>query len=241
VKYPEDFTSKGLAGKEVEYTATVTAVRVKELPEMDDEWARSLGEEIDSVEALRRRVRENLTERARHESDHRLRNAVMGKLVEAHQFEVPESLVEHQSQRLIESTVRDLIQRGVDPRREEVNWQAMREMLRPQAREDLRGSLLIERIAEEEQIEVTGEEIEEEIKSLAEASRQTPEQVRAALTKQGGERSIADRLRHRKALDLIVENADVSEEEWREEAEAVATATGDAVSDEPQASAAEQG
>ncbi|MCA1631698.1 MAG: trigger factor, partial [Acidobacteria bacterium] len=74
VKYPEDFSSKGLAGKEIEYTATVTAVRRKELPEADDEWARSFGEEIDSVATLRAKMREQLTERSRMESEHRLRD-----------------------------------------------------------------------------------------------------------------------------------------------------------------------
>ena len=71
VDYPEDFSSKGLAGKKVEYTAKVTAVRVKELPEADDEWAKSLGEEFDSVATLRTKIREDLEKRAGQEADHR--------------------------------------------------------------------------------------------------------------------------------------------------------------------------
>ena len=77
--------------------------------------------------------------------------------------------------------------------------------------------MLLETIAEREGLDVTDEEVEEEIKMIAEASRQTVEQVRAALTKQGGATSIADSLRNRKAVDLLVEKANVSEEEWREE------------------------
>jgi len=225
VKYPEDFTSKGLAGKEVEYTATVTSVRRKELPEMDDEWARSLGEEFDSLQMLREKVREDLEKRAGVESDHHLRSNVMRKLVEAHPFEVPQTLVEHQTNQLVESVVRDMIGRGFDPRQGQLNWEGVREQLREQATSDVRGSMLLDRIADEENISVSDEEIEAEIAMLAAQSRQSVEQVRAALTKQGGERSIADRLRNRKALDLIVENASVSEEEWREE-----------VVEEPQAS-----
>ncbi|HEX9917800.1 MAG TPA: trigger factor, partial [Pyrinomonadaceae bacterium] len=218
VKYPADFSSQGLAGKEIEYTATVTAVRRKELPETDDEWAKTFGEEIDSVETLRAKLRENLTERARLESEHRLRDEVMGKLIEAHEFEVPESLVKSQARRLLESTVRDMMQRGMDPRKQELDWENLQGMLEAQATDDLRGSILLERIAEAEEIEPTDEEIEQEIEAIAEGSRQSVEQVRAALTKQGGERSIADRLRHRMALDLLIENARVSEEEWREDA-----------------------
>src|SRR4029434_8055324 len=77
VEYPEDFTSKGLAGKKVEYEAKVTAVRRKELPELDDEWARSLGEEFDSIETLKTKVREDLERRAAADADHHLRNEVM--------------------------------------------------------------------------------------------------------------------------------------------------------------------
>ncbi|HEV2802837.1 MAG TPA: trigger factor [Pyrinomonadaceae bacterium] len=218
VKYPPDFSSQGLAGKEIEYTATVTAVRRKELPEADDEWAKTFGEEIDSLDTLRTKLRENLTDRARMESEHRLRDEVMGKLIEAHEFEVPESLVKSQARRLLESTVRDMMQRGMDPRNQQLDWENLQGMLEAQATEDLRGSILLERIADAEEIEPTDEEIEREIEAIAEGSRQSVEQVRAALTKQGGERSIADRLRHRKALDLLIENARISEEEWREDA-----------------------
>jgi trigger factor len=217
VNYPEDFTSKGLAGKKVEYTAKVVAVRRKELPEIDDEWAKSLGEEFESLDNLREKVREDLVKRASVESDNHLRSEVMRKLVEAHPFEVPQTLSEHQANNRLQAAVQDMIGRGIDPRGQEINWDGVREQLKAQAEFDVRGSMLLELIAEQEKIEVTDEEIEAEINSIAEASRQAPEQVRAALTKQGGATSIADRLRNRKALDLIVENARVTDEEWREE------------------------
>jgi trigger factor len=220
VHYPEDFTSKGLAGKTVEYTAKVTAVRRKELPEVDDEWAASLGEDIDSLETLREKIREDLTMRSNAQTENRLRTEVLGKLVDAHPFEVPQSLTNQQADQLLQTVARDLMMRGVDPRAQEVEWwKNVREQLRPQAERDVRGYVLLERIADEENLSVTEEEIEAEIRSLAEASRQTPEQVRAALTKQGGATSIANRLRNRKALDLIVNHARITEEEWREEKE----------------------
>jgi trigger factor len=217
VDYPENFSSKGLAGKKVEYRAKVTAVRIKELPEVDDEWARSLGDDFDSVETLRRKIREDLEKRAGTEADNRLRSELMRKLLEAHQFEVPESLVQHQTNYRLESVVRDMIGRGIDPRSQELNWDGAREELKAQAEEDVRGSMLLERIAEVEQINVSDEEIEAEIDSIAQASRQSKEQVRGVLTKDGGERSIANRLRNRKALDLLRENARVTDEEWSEE------------------------
>jgi trigger factor len=228
VTYPDDFgpggrqaegeERKGLAGKTVEYTATVTAVRRKEVPALDDDWVKSLGEEeVETVEQLRARVRENLTKSAEHESEHRLRDEVLGRLIERHRFEVPETLVSYQANQILQSMIRDMISRGADPRTQDINWEAMRDLVRERAGDDVRGSMLLERVAEAEQIEVTQEEIDAEIESVAEGSRQSVEQVRAALTKQGGERSIADRLRNRKALDLLVQHAQVREEEWREE------------------------
>jgi trigger factor len=224
VNYPEDFTSKGLAGKQVEYTADVTAVRRKALPELDDEWAKSLGEEFESVEALRTRVREDLESRSSLESENRLRSDVMRKLVAAHQFEVPETLVEHQTQHRLQTLMREMMGQGVDPRQTEINWEGVREEMKTQAADDVRGSMLLEHIAERENLAVTDEEIEEEIDRIAQSSQQAPEQVRAALTKQGGTTSIADRLRNRKALDLIIENARVTDEEWHEEEEAAEAA-----------------
>ncbi|CAN5656984.1 MAG: trigger factor [Pyrinomonadaceae bacterium] len=217
VDYPHDFSAKGLAGKKVEYKAKVSTVRVKELPDVDDEWARSLGDEFDSVETLRAKIREDLEKRASSEADNRLRTELMRWLLNTHQFEVPESMVEHQTQYRLESVVRDMVGRGVDPRSQELNWEGAREELKTQAEEDVRGSMLLERIAEEEHIHVSDEEIEAEIDAIAQASRQSKEQVRGILTKDGGERSIANRLRNRKALDLLRENARVTEAEWSDE------------------------
>ena len=217
VDYPEDFSAKGLAGKKVDYTATVTAVRIKELPELDDEWAQSLGDEVDSLATLRAKVREDLELRAKAEADQHVRSDLMKQLLAEHSFEVPQSLINHQTNYRMETVVRDMIGKGVDPRSPELNWDGAREELQAQAEEDVRGSLLLERVAEEEKITVSDEDIDAEIEAIATASRQPKEQVRAVLTKDGGERSIASRLRNRKALDLLLENAHIIEEEWSED------------------------
>jgi trigger factor len=217
VDYPADFSAKGLAGKQIEYAVKVSAVRLRELPELDDDWAQSLSEEIETLEQLRAKVRSDLEQQAGEESDNKLRGALIRQLVEAHEFELPERLVEHQTEHRLESVVRDMIGQGIDPRNPELQWDKARESIREQASYDLRSSLLLERIAEEEKIEVSDQEIEDEINAIADASRQTPDQVRAILTKQGGERSIAGRLRNRKALNLLVDNANVTDQEWQGE------------------------
>jgi len=216
VTYPADYNSTGLAGKNVEYVAEVTAVRKKELPELDDEWAQSLGGEFDSVETLRTKVREDLEAGAANASDRQLRDEIVRKLVEGHPFEVPESLVDQQTSQRLETVARQMIGRGIDPRNPGLDWENAREGLKEQAAEDVRATMLLEKIADQENITVSEEEVEAEIDAIAIASRQSKEQVRAALTKNGGERSIAHRLRSRKALDLLIENARVTDAEWIE-------------------------
>ncbi len=216
VDYPQDFSSPGLAGKKIAYEAEVTAVRRKELPEVDDEWAKSLGGEFDSVATLKAQIRQDLELHAKADADRKLQADLVRKLVAAHQFEVPETFIEQQTNQRLQTVVREMIGRGFDPRSEDMNWDGARDELRAQAEEDVRATMLMEEIAEAENITVSNEEVEAEIEALANASRQSKEQVRAALTKSGGERSIAHRLRNRKALDLLIENANITEAEWTE-------------------------
>ena len=217
VAYPEDFSAEGLAGKRVEYATKVTAVRVKELPQVDDEWARSLGDEFDSVETLRTRMREDLEARASQEADDRVRSQLMEKLLESHEFEVPATLVEHQTSVRLQNVFRKMMSQGVDPRNQEIDWQGAREELKDQAQADVRSQMLLERIADEEKIDVSKEEIDAEIEAIAVSSKQPVAEVRSVLTKDGGERSIANRLRNRKALDFLVANAAITDEDWQEE------------------------
>ena len=113
-----------------------------------------------------------------------------------------------------------MMSRGIDPRTQELDWEGAREELQAQAEGDVRVTMLLEKIAKAENITVSDEEVEAEIESLANASRQPIEQVRAALTKEGGDRSIAHRVRNRKALDLLIENARITDAEWTETKEA---------------------
>ncbi len=220
VEYPADYNAQALAGKKISYVAEVTAVRRKELPELDDEWAKSLGGEFDSVDALKAKVREDLEARAAAESDSMLRDDLLRALIEENKFEVPQSLVDHQTNHRLEGVARQMMSRGIDLRRQELDWEGAREEIRVQAEGDVRVTMLLEKIAKAENISVSDEEVEAELESFANASQQPIEQVRAALTKEGGDRSIAHRVRNRKALDLLIENARITDAEWTETKEA---------------------
>jgi trigger factor len=140
----------------------------------------------------------------------------MKGLLDAHRFEVPESLVAHQTQTRMQTAAREMMGRGIDPRNPEIDWERARDELQLQAEEDVRATMLLDKIAEAENITVSQEEVEAEIDAIATASQQPKEQ-------NGGERSIAHRLRTRKALDLLLDNARITDAEWTEPKQAEQT------------------
>jgi trigger factor len=223
VEYPADFGSPALAGKTVNYKAKIKSVGRMELPEADDEWAGSLEEGFESMSDLRRKLREDLEMVSKTEADNRVREELITKLIESNDFEVPNILIDSQARNLLNNFAQDLQQRGMDLNQVDENFVRMAyENMRGQAEKDVRGAMLLEKIAELENVDVTGEEINEEIDRIAQYYGVTPEQVRASLSQQqqGGENNIADRLRSRKAVEALVEKAKVSEGEWIDESQA---------------------
>jgi trigger factor len=136
------------------------------------------------------------------------------KLIDSHEVEVPNTLIDIQARNLLENFAQDLARQGMDLKKLEQDFIKMAyEQMRGQAERDVRGAMLLEKIAELEKIEVTGEEIAEEIEKMAQYYRVTPAEIRASLTNQGGENSIADRLRSRKSVEKLVEKAKVTDPE----------------------------
>ncbi len=219
VTYPKEFSSSALAGRTVQYKATVKSVGRSELPELNDEWAKSLDEGYESLVELREKLRADLEVYEAANADARVRNEVVGKLLEENSFEVPQSLIENQARNLLNNFAQDLQQRGVDPNRLQSDFVQMAfEQMRGQAERDIRGALLLEKIAELEKVEVSDAEVGEEIERMASHYRTTPEEIRKALEGQDGDRPIRNSLRTRKSIETLVANSTVSDVEWVESA-----------------------
>ena len=215
VSYPAEFSSPALAGKTVNYKARVKSVGKVELPEIDDDWAQSLDEGFESMKDLRDQLGKDLDLAAKNEADARVRNELIAKLIEKHEFEVPNTLIENQARNLLNNLAQDLAGRGVDLNNVEQDFVQMAyAQMRTQAERDIRGAMLIEKIAVEENVEVTDEEVAEEIERMAQYYRTTPDEIRASLAQQGGEVNISNSLRTRKAVEAIVENAKITDGEW---------------------------
>ncbi|HLM02917.1 MAG TPA: trigger factor, partial [Pyrinomonadaceae bacterium] len=226
VEYPPDFSAPGLAGKTVSYRAKIKSVGAMEMPEADDEWASSLEEGFESMAELRRKLRDDLEMVSKTEADNRVRDELITKLIEGNEFEVPNTLIDIQARNLLNNFAQDLQQRGMDLNKLDESFVRMAyENMRGQAEKDVRGAMLLEKIAELENVEVKSEEINEEIERIAQYYGVSSEQVRASLAEQGGENNIADRLRSRKAVEALVEKAKVSEGEWIDESQAAAPET----------------
>src|SRR4030095_4007547 len=197
VAYPAEFSSPALAGKTVHYKAKIKTVGRSETPELNDEWAKSLDEAYKSLADLRKRLRSDLETYSKSDADARVRNHAIAKLIEENSFEVPKTLIENQARNLLNNFARDLQQRGVDLNTVENNFIEMAyHQMQTQAERDVRGAMLLERIAEEEKVAVSKEEVDEEISKRAEYYRTTPDELRKSLESQGsGDRTIENNLR----------------------------------------------
>lgn len=228
VTYEPTFTSPVLAGKTVNYKAKVKSVGTVELPELNDEWAQSLGEDFTSIEDLRNRLRTDLEVVAKSDADNRVRSELIAKLVEKHKFEVPNALIETQARNLLNNFAQDLSQRGVDLNKVEKDFVQMAySQMRSQAEQDVRGAMLLEKIADLENVEISDSEVAEEIERMAHYYRTTPEEIRASLAQQGGEANISNSLRTRKAVEALYNNAKITDGEWIDENQPRVSVTAD--------------
>lgn len=215
VEYPADFASPALAGKTVQYKAKVKSIGKVEMPEADDEWAKSLEEGFESIADLRGKLRSDMEVAAKGEADNRVRDELITKLVDSNPFEVPNTLIEIQARNLLNNFVQDLQRQGIDTKALDENFIKMAfQQMRGQAERDVRGAMLLEKVADLEGIEVSGDEIAAELDQMAQYYGMTADQVRSSLSEQGNESSIADRLRSRKAVEALVNKSKITDGEW---------------------------
>ncbi|MBP9665291.1 MAG: trigger factor [Pyrinomonadaceae bacterium] len=224
VAYPETFTSPALAGKTVHYKAKVKSVGVSEMPELNDEWAKSLDEGYKSLADLRTRLKADLENVSAADADSRVRNNAVAKLIETNPFEVPNTLIETQTRNLLNDFARDLQQRGVDMNQVEQSFIEMAySNMRQQGERDVRGAILLDKVAMAETVEVSDDEVDAEIAKMAQYYRTTPEEMRSQIEKQGGGvENIGNNLRTRKSVEAIMSHATVTEGDWVDEAAAAA-------------------
>jgi trigger factor len=203
VQYPEDSPDKRLAGKTFTYTVRVHGIKQKSLPELNDQFAKELGE-FANLDEVRKRIREGMEAERKHNAEREAKDKLVAELVKRNEFEVPEALVERQVDIRLERGLRALTAQGMKAEEiKKMDFNRLRVGQREQALQEVKASLLLDRIAEEEKIEVSDAEIDREIEALAKQSKQTSEEIRARLTRDGALDRIRNRIRSEKTLDFL--------------------------------------
>jgi trigger factor len=206
VTYPEDYERKTLAGRTVRFKATVKAVRRKELPEANDEFAKDLGDYQtlgDLTDAIRKQILREKEHRAQEDAKHQL----IDKLVDAHDFPVPSAYVDRQIEMNVENQLRTLAAQGIDPRSIKLDWNKVRESQKEKSTRDVKASLLLDKIGDREAIGATQDEVDKEVQRMARQQREAVAVTRAKLQKDGTIGRIASHIRTEKTLNFLFEQA----------------------------------
>ena len=204
VKYADDFADKRLAGKTMTYEVDIKAIKTRSTPQPNDEFAKELSAEFTTYDDLRNRLRENMKAEKEHEAEHQGRDKIVEELVKRNDFPVPESMIDQQIDIRLERGLRALAAQGMkteDMKR--MDFDRLRAGQRDGALREVKASLILEQIADQENIEVSDDELEQELAGLALQAKQPVEQVRARLTEDGGLDRIRHRIRNDKALNHL--------------------------------------
>ena len=211
IHFPASYPAEDLANTDQTYAVTVKGIRRRVLPELDDEFAKDVGE-FESLAALRDRIRADLQEEAQENSRRHVRGDLFKQLSSRITFELPASLVDREMDRRLEEFARQLMSQNVDPRQAGIDWAQFREAQREPARDAVASALVLDEIARREQITVSGEDVDKEIERFAARAGRTPAALRAQLEKEGGISRLYAGLRREKAVDLALSRAKMAGE-----------------------------
>jgi trigger factor len=209
LKLPDDFHEKDLAGKEAGFKATVKEIRERVLPDLDDDFAKDVGD-CKTFEELKERIRTNLLATKEATSEGEMREKLIGRLVEAHSFEVPPSMVEERRSMMMANVERSLLMRGVPQEEIGKSREKFYEESGAPAERKVRASLIMAAIAEKEKIEVSPEEVGAEIKRIADRNKMEPAEARKRMIENHSLENLKGILREEKTVSFLLEKARIT-------------------------------
>jgi trigger factor len=205
VIYPADYAEPKLAGKTVAYEVEVKAIKKRTLPELDDDFAKELGN-YENLAELEERVRDHMSNRKRRSVESETKDRLFAALTEKYPFAVPESLVQEKIDERLERGLRALAAQGMNTEQmRKLDFGRLRAAQRDGAAAEVRSSILLDRIAGEENISVSDEELDRELQLAALQSREPVEALRKRLTDDGGLARIREQLRREKTASVLYE------------------------------------
>jgi len=208
VTFPEEYHAAELAGKPATFKVTVHEIKGKELPALDDEFAKDVDDEVETLADLKEKTKKKLVESKEHQAKHALEDAVVEKAAENAEIEIPEAMVNTEVDRMVQEFGQRLQMQGMNL---ELYFQfsgqdeeALRAQMKEDAEKRVKINLTLEAIADAENIEVSDEEAEEEINKMTEMYNMSAEAIKTAI---GGLDTVKNDVRIRKAVEFLVENA----------------------------------
>lgn len=210
VTFPEEYQAKELAGKEAVFKCTVKTIKVKELPELDDEFASDVSEEGETMEEYKAEVRGKLKERKEREAKEKKENQVVEQTVANAEIDLPEPMVDLQARQMADDFARRIMQQGMTLEQyfqfTGLSEEKMMEELKPQAEKRIRTRLVLEAIVAAENIEVSDERLEEELKKMAEAYQMEVDKLKEFMG-ENEKKQMKEDIAVQEAVTLITEAA----------------------------------
>ncbi|MFJ5758221.1 trigger factor [Neobacillus sp. NPDC093182] len=207
VSFPEEYHAAELAGKPAVFKVTVHEIKGKELPALDDEFAKDVDDEVETLDALKEKIKTRLEDSKKHEAEHNLRDSLVEKAAENAQVDIPEVMVTNEVNRMLQEFEQRLQMQGMNL---ELYFQfsgqdenALREQMKEEAVNRVRVALTLEAIAKAENIEVSDEDVNAELEKMAGMYNMTVDNIKAAL---GGVDGIKGDLQKQKAVEFLIEN-----------------------------------
>lgn len=208
VQYPAKYPTEKLAGRRVLFNVRLNEVKKKELPEVNDEFAKDVGS-YETLFELRGKLKDELMASRQENRQNDLKKKLIDQLIERKDFELPDTLVEERIDDKIKDLAYNIAAQGVDPSKANVDWLKVRSQLRTEAEKEVRASVILEEIASQENLEVSNEDLESELDQLANSMNQPKEKVRQHFQQENRMETLRHRILTRKALSLVFENAKV--------------------------------
>jgi len=205
VTFPADYAGKDLAGKAAVFTVTLKEIKKKVLPELNDEFAKDIGNNA-TVAELTEGIKKDIEIRKKREQDSAQRETLLSKLVEAHSFDVPPGMVERELHSMARSQATRMAKRGMDVK--SFDYAKFSDENKPLAEKRVKGLLLLDVIGEKEKIEVTDQEVNSAVAVMARSAGQTVEEVKKYYDSlEGGLDNLRTSLTHEKTLSLLLSRA----------------------------------
>lgn len=206
VSYPEDSHDQRVAGKTFNYKVKVLGIKAKQLPELNDDFAKELGD-FDSIETIKNHIREDISKAKDRESAEKAKGELRSKLAAMHDFPVPDILVDNQVEKRLETFRRQVESQGMNLQGMQLDWNRLRVAQRDGAIEDVKCTLILAKIADVNNIEVDSSDVSAEMQKIAAIAKQPPEAIEAYLTRDGGIDRIKSRLRVDKTLEYVYQHS----------------------------------